>query len=79
MIFVDSNIPMYLVGKAHPHKLDAQRLLETCVPVALRRRGCRGAHLRVTTSPTTLAPGSARTSSSPSCEVSTHPPVSSTS
>lgn len=28
MIFVDSNIPMYLVGKAHPHKLDAQRLLE---------------------------------------------------
>jgi predicted nucleic acid-binding protein len=31
MIFVDSNIPMYLIGKAHPHKLDAQRLLEGCV------------------------------------------------
>ena len=31
MIFVDSNIPMYLVGAAHPHKADAQRLLERCV------------------------------------------------
>ena len=31
MIFVDSNIPMYLVGAAHPHKVDAQRLLEQCV------------------------------------------------
>ena len=28
MIFVDSNIPMYLVGAEHPHKTDAQRLLE---------------------------------------------------
>lgn len=28
MIFVDSNIPMYLVGGAHPHKMDARRLLE---------------------------------------------------
>ncbi len=28
MIFVDSNIPMYLVGAAHPHKTDAQVLLE---------------------------------------------------
>lgn len=28
MIFVDSNIPMYLVGAAHRHKHDAQRLLE---------------------------------------------------
>ncbi len=28
MIFVDSNVPMYLVGKPHPHKADAQRLLE---------------------------------------------------
>lgn len=28
MILVDSNIPMYLVGAAHPRKLDAQRLLE---------------------------------------------------
>ncbi len=28
MIFVDSNIPMYLVGSPHPHKADSQRLLE---------------------------------------------------
>ena len=28
MILVDSNIPMYLVGVAHPHKIDAQRMLE---------------------------------------------------
>jgi predicted nucleic acid-binding protein len=28
MIFIDSNIPMYLVGAAHPHKVDAQRILE---------------------------------------------------
>lgn len=31
MIFVDSNVPMYLVGAAHPHKRDAQRLLERCL------------------------------------------------
>jgi predicted nucleic acid-binding protein len=31
VIFVDSNVPMYLVGAAHPHKADAQRLLERCV------------------------------------------------
>ena len=31
MIFVDSNIPMYLVGTSHPHKADAQRLLEKLV------------------------------------------------
>jgi predicted nucleic acid-binding protein len=31
LIFVDSNLPMYLVGAPHPHKLDAQRLLERCV------------------------------------------------
>ena len=31
MILIDSNIPMYLVGAAHPHKADAQRLLEGCV------------------------------------------------
>ena len=31
MIFVDSNIPMYLVGGSHPHKADAQRLLERCI------------------------------------------------
>ena len=28
MILVDSNVPMYLVGAAHPHKIDAQRVLE---------------------------------------------------
>ena len=31
MIFVDSNIPMYLVGAAHPHKTDAQLILERLV------------------------------------------------
>lgn len=30
MILVDSNVPMYLVGAPHPHKTDAQRLLERC-------------------------------------------------
>ena len=28
MILIDSNVPMYLVGAAHPHKADAQRHLE---------------------------------------------------
>ena len=28
MIFIDSNVPMYLVGAAHPHKTDSQRLVE---------------------------------------------------
>jgi len=31
VILVDSNIPMYLVGAPHPHKSDAQRLLEELV------------------------------------------------
>jgi predicted nucleic acid-binding protein len=31
VIFVDSNIPMYLVGAPHPHKADAQRLLERLI------------------------------------------------
>lgn len=31
MIFVDSNVPMYLVGAAHPHKDAARRRLETLV------------------------------------------------
>lgn len=30
-ILIDSNIPMYLVGKAHPHKLDAQRLVQVAI------------------------------------------------
>ncbi len=31
MIFVDSNIPMYLIGSGHTHKRDAQRILERCI------------------------------------------------
>ncbi len=36
MILVDSNVPMYLVGAEHPHKVDARRLLERAI--AERRR-----------------------------------------
>lgn len=36
MIFIDSNIPMYLVGTTHPHKADAQRLLEAAVAAGER-------------------------------------------
>jgi predicted nucleic acid-binding protein len=36
MILVDSNIPMYLIGASHPHKSDAQRLLERLVADRLR-------------------------------------------
>jgi predicted nucleic acid-binding protein len=31
VIFIDSNIPMYLVGVAHPHNVDARRLLEEAI------------------------------------------------
>jgi predicted nucleic acid-binding protein len=31
VIFVDSNVPMYLVGAPHPHRSDAQRWLEKLV------------------------------------------------
>ena len=31
MIFLDSNVPMYLIGASHPHKIDAQRILERLV------------------------------------------------
>ena len=31
MIFVDSNIPMYLIGAEHPNKAAARRLLEDAV------------------------------------------------
>ena len=31
MIFVDSNIPMFVVGAAHPLKKEAIRLLEACI------------------------------------------------
>jgi hypothetical protein len=36
MTFIDSNIPMYLVGAPHPHKVDAQRLLEQSIAAGLR-------------------------------------------
>jgi uncharacterized protein len=36
VILVDSNIPMYLVGSAHPHKLDAQCLLESALSAGQR-------------------------------------------
>jgi len=31
LTFVDSNVPMYLVGAAHPHKTDAQLILERLI------------------------------------------------
>ncbi len=31
MIFIDSNVPMYLVGAAHPHKTDAQQRIERAI------------------------------------------------
>lgn len=31
MILIDSNVPMYLVGAEHVHKVDAQRLLERLI------------------------------------------------
>lgn len=31
MIFVDSNIPMYLIGSSHRHKIDAQRAIEKAI------------------------------------------------
>ena len=31
MIFIDSNVPMYLVRASHPHKTDAQHLLERAI------------------------------------------------
>jgi predicted nucleic acid-binding protein len=31
LIFVDSNIPMYLLGASHPHKTDAQVILERLI------------------------------------------------
>lgn len=36
MIFVDSNIPMYLVGGPHPHKADARQLLESALSAGER-------------------------------------------
>ncbi len=36
MVFIDSNVPMYLVGAAHPNKVDAQRRLETLATQRVR-------------------------------------------
>src|SRR5258708_22553538 len=36
VIFVDSNVPMYLVGADHPHKVDARRLLEAAIAAGER-------------------------------------------
>jgi len=36
MVFIDTNVPMYLVGVAHPNKVDAQRRLETLVTQRVR-------------------------------------------
>ncbi len=36
MIFVDSNIPMYLVGADHPHKVDARNLIVLAVSAGER-------------------------------------------
>lgn len=36
MILIDSNIPMYLVGAPHPHKIQAERLLENLIRVRER-------------------------------------------
>jgi predicted nucleic acid-binding protein len=36
VIFVDSNIPMYLIGAPHPNKDSARRLLEACIERAER-------------------------------------------
>ena len=36
MIFIDSNIPMYLVGSSHPHKVDAQFQLEAAISARLK-------------------------------------------
>ena len=36
MIFVDSNIPMYLIGAAHPHKTESQVILERLIAAGER-------------------------------------------
>lgn len=36
MIFIDPHVAMYLVGAAHPHKVDAQRRLEALVAERVR-------------------------------------------
>jgi uncharacterized protein len=36
LIFIDSNIPMYLVGAAHPHKTEAHIILERLIAAGRR-------------------------------------------
>ena len=36
MTFIDSNIPMYLIGAAHPHKVEAQIILERLIAAGER-------------------------------------------
>ena len=36
LIFVDSNIPMYLIGAAHPHKAESQVILERLIAAGER-------------------------------------------
>jgi len=36
VIFIDSNIPMYLIGAAHPHKTEAQMLVERLIAAGRR-------------------------------------------
>jgi hypothetical protein len=36
LIFIDSNIPMYLIGAPHPHKGEAQLLLERLIAAGQR-------------------------------------------
>jgi predicted nucleic acid-binding protein len=36
LIFIDSNVPMYLIGAAHPHKSEAQVLLERLIAAGER-------------------------------------------
>jgi len=36
LIFIDSNIPMYLIGASHPHKSESQLLLERLISAGRR-------------------------------------------
>ena len=36
MVFIDTSVPLYLVGAAHPNKVDAQRRLEALVTQRVR-------------------------------------------
>jgi predicted nucleic acid-binding protein len=36
VLFIDSNIPMYLIGASHPNKDPSRRLLEMCIERAER-------------------------------------------